>query len=87
MCTKYFIKLLKEELKDNIRGGFIDIHIVDGMLIVDINTIYDLVFRYTDSNIMNEILVGRTVKQKANDILIDYRQYLLSHYFTKKFLK
>lgn len=87
MCTRYYIKMLKEELRDNIRGGVIDIHIVNGVLIVDINTIYDLVFRYTDSNIMNEILVGKTVKEKTFEILKKYKKYLLSHYFTKKYLK
>lgn len=87
MCTRYFTALLKEELRDNIRGGYIDIHTVNGMLIVDINTIYDLVFRYTDSNIMYEILAGKTAKEKAFEISKKYEKYLLSHYFTKKYLK
>lgn len=64
MCVKYFIKLLRKELRDNIRVCFLDIHIVDGMLIVDIHTIYNLEFRYTDDKIMEEILFGKPVKEK-----------------------
>lgn len=86
MC-KYFIRLLKEELRVSIKGGFIDIHIVDGMLIVDIHTIYNLEFRYTDDEIMEEILIGKPVKEKAFEILEMYKSYLLTHFFTKKFYK
>lgn len=87
MCAKYFIKLLKEELRDNIRLGILDIHIIDGMLIVDINTIYNTSFRYTDDKIMDEILIGKPVKEKAFEILQMYKSYLLRHFFTKKFYK
>lgn len=86
MCAKYFIKLLKEELRDNIRLGILDIHIIDGMLIVDINTIYNTSFRYTDDKIMDEILIGKSVKEKAFEILKMYKSYLLSHFFTQKFI-
>ena len=87
MCTKYFIRLLKEELRENIKVGFIDIHIIDGVLIVDIQPSYIICFRYTDNKIMDEILIGKTVKEKTNEILKLYKKFLLSRYFTKKYLK
>lgn len=72
---------LKRELQARINGDII-IHIISDTLIIDIHSIPQHTFRYTINNIGKQILTGLSSRTVANIVVQNYKNDILSHYFT-----
>ena len=80
---RIFTNALKKRLKDSIRGN-ISIHIINGILLVEIYSIGNLHWRYTINNLAEQISTGLSSKIVADVIVKQYKKYILSEHFYSK---
>lgn len=77
---KIFRVKLKRQLQERIKGN-ISVHIIDDILIIDINPLGLNPWHYTISNIAVQISIGLSVKIVSDVIVKQYRKYILNQYF------
>lgn len=77
---KIFKNALKKQLSRRVKG-VVSVHIVNNVLIVDINTLDGCSYHYTINNIAVQLSVGLSSKIVADVIVKQYKKYILKHYF------
>lgn len=77
---KIFKNALKKQLSRRVKG-IVSVHIVNSILIVDINSLDGYTFHYTINNIAAQLSVGLSSKIVADVIEKQYKKYILKHYF------
>lgn len=77
---KIFKNALKKQLSRRVKG-IVYVHIVNNILIIDINSLDGCSFHYTISNIAVQLSVGLSSKIVADVIVKEYKKYILKHYF------
>ena len=77
---KIFKNALKKQLSRRVKG-IVAVHIVNNVLIVDINTLDGCSFHYTINNISVQLSVGLSSKIVADVVVKDYKKHILKHYF------
>ena len=77
---KIFKNALKKQLSRRVKG-IVSVHIVNNILIVDINTLDGCSYHYTINNIAVQLSVGLSSKIVADVIVKEYKKYILKHYF------
>lgn len=77
---KIFKKALKKQLSRRVKG-IVSVHIVNNILIVDINSLDGCSYHYTINNIAVQLSVGLSSKIVADVIVKQYKKYILKHYF------
>lgn len=83
---RIFIENLKKQLHERIKGDLF-VHIVEDKLIVDIQPVGLLTWRYTLDNMTVKIAMSLSSINVANLIVKKYKKYILSQYFHKKYLQ
>nr|DAJ17099.1 MAG TPA: Protein of unknown function (DUF1343) [Podoviridae sp. ctkBg18] len=76
---RIFTNALKKQLKQRIKGD-LSVHIVDDTLIVDIQSVGYYTWQYT----INNLAVQISSRIVADDIVKQYKKYILSKYFYSK---
>lgn len=80
---RIFTNALKKQLKQRIKGD-LSVHIVDGTLIVDIQSVGYYTWQYTINNLAVQISTGLSSRIVADVIVKQYKKYILSkHFYTK----
>ena len=77
---KIFKNALKKQLSRRVKG-IVSVHIVNNVLIVDINSLDGCSYHYTINNIAVQLSVGLSSKIVADVIVKDYKKNILKHYF------
>lgn len=77
---KIFKNALKKQLSKRVKG-IVSVHIVNNILIIDINSLDGCSFRYNINNIAVQLSVGLSSKIVADVIVKEYKKYILKHYF------
>lgn len=77
---KIFKNALKKQLSRRVKG-IVSVHIVNSVLIVDINSLDGCSYHYTINNIAVQLSVGLSSKIVADVIVKDYKKHILKHYF------
>lgn len=77
---RIFKNVLKKQLSRRVKG-IVSVHIVNNILIVDINTLDGWSYHYTINNIAVQLSVGLSSKIVADVIVKEYKKYILKHYF------
>lgn len=77
---KIFKNALKKQLSRRVKG-IVSVHIVNNVLIVDINSLDGCSYHYTINNIAVQLSVGLSSKIVADVIVKDYKKHILKHYF------
>lgn len=77
---KFFKNALKKQISRRVKG-IVSIHIVNNILIVDINSPDGCSYHYTINNIAAQISVGLSSKIVADVIVKQYKKYILKYYF------
>lgn len=77
---KIFKNALKKQLSRRVKG-VVSVHIVNNILIVDINSLDGCSCHYTINNIAVQLSVGLSSKIVADVIVKQYKKYILKHYF------
>lgn len=80
---RIFTNALKKQLKQRIKGD-LSVHIVDDTLIVDIQSVGYYTWQYTINNLAVQISTGLSSRIVADDIVKQYKKYILSKYFYSK---
>lgn len=80
---RIFTNALKKQLKQRIKGD-LAVHIVDGTLIVDIQSVGYYTWQYTINNLDVQISTGLSSRIVANVIVKQYKKYILSKHFYSK---
>lgn len=75
-----FKNTLKRHLRLRIKGT-ISVHIANDTLIVDINPIGCMVWRYTINNLSVQLSTGLSSIILSDVIVKQYKQYILKQYF------
>lgn len=75
-----FKKALKKQLKRRIKGD-LSVHIVDGVLIVDIQSVGCYTWHYTINNLAVQMSTGLSSRIVADVIVKQYKKYILSKHF------
>ena len=78
-----FRNALKKFLTQHIKGE-ISVHIIDDILIVDINPLGYIPWHYSIKNIAVQLSTGLSSRIVANVIVKQYKKYILSIYFNRK---
>lgn len=77
---RIFKNALKKQLSRRVKG-IVSVHIVNNILIVDINSLDGCSFHYTINNIAVQLSVGLSSKIVADVIVNNYKKDILKHYF------
>lgn len=77
---RIFKNALKKQLSRRVKG-IVTVHIVNNVLIVDINSLDGCSYHYTINNIAVQLSVGLSSKIVADVIVKEYKKYILKHYF------
>ena len=77
---RIFKNALKKQLSRRVKG-IVTVHIVNNILIVDINSLDGCSYHYTINNIAVQLSVGLSSKIVADVIVKDYKKHILNHYF------
>ena len=77
---RIFKNAVKKQLSRRVKG-IVSVHIVNNILIVDINSLDGCTFHYTINNIAAQISVGLSSKIVADVIVKQYKKYILKYYF------
>ena len=77
---KIFKNALKKQLSRRVKG-IVSVHIVNNVLIVDINSLDGCSYHYTINNIAVQLSVGLSSKIVADVIVKDYKKHILKYYF------
>lgn len=77
---KIFKNVLKKQLSRRVKG-VVSVHIVNNVLIVDINSLNGCSYHYTINNIAVQLSVGLSSKIVADVIVKQYKKYILKYYF------
>ena len=77
---RIFKNALKKQLSRRVKG-IVSVHIVNNVLIVDINSLDGCSYHYTINNIAVQLSVGLSSKIVADVIIKDYKKHILKHYF------
>ena len=77
---KKFKNALKKQLSRRVKG-VVFVHIVNNVLIVDINSLNGCSFHYTINNIAVQLSVGLSSKIVSDVIVKEYKKYILKYYF------
>lgn len=78
-----FIVKLKKQLQERIKGD-ISVHIIDDILIIDIQQLGLYQWHYIIKNIAVQISTGLSTIIVADVIVKQYKKYILSqHFYTK----
>lgn len=77
---KIFKNALKKQLSRRVKG-VVSVHIVNNVLIVDINSLNGCSFHYTINNIAVQLSVGLSSKIVSDVIVKEYKKYILKYYF------
>ena len=80
---RIFTNALKKQLKHRIKGD-LAVHIVDGTLIVDIQSVGYYTWQYTINNLDVQISTGLSSRIVADVIVKQYKKYILSKHFYSK---
>lgn len=80
---RIFTNALKKQLKQRIKGD-LSVHIVDGTLIVDIQSVGYYTWQYTINNLAVQISTGLSSRIVADVIIKQYKKYILSKHFYSK---
>lgn len=80
---RIFTNAVKKQLKQRIKG-YLSVHIVDGTLIVDIQSVGYYTWHYTINNLAVQISTGLSSRIVADVIVKQYRNYILSKHFYSK---
>lgn len=80
---RIFTNALKKQLKQRIKGD-LSVHIVDDTLIVDIQSVGYYTWQYTINNLAVQISTGLSSRIVEDDIVKQYKKYILSKYFYSK---
>lgn len=77
---RIFKNALKKQLSRRVKG-IVSVHIVNNILIVDINSLNGCAFHYTINNIAVQLSVGLSSKIVADVIVKQYKKNILKYYF------
>lgn len=77
---KIFKNALKKQLSRRVKG-VVSVHIVNNVLIVDINSLNGCSYHYTINNIAVQLSVGLSSKIVADVIIKQYKKCILKYYF------
>ena len=77
---RIFKNALKKQLSRRVKG-IVFVHIVNNILIVDINSPNGCTFRYTINNIAVQLSVGLSSSIVSDVIVKQYKKYILKYYF------
>lgn len=77
---RIFKKAVKKQLSKRVKG-VVSVHIVNNVLIVDINSLDGCSFHYTINNIAAQLSVGLSSKIVADVIVKQYKKHILKYYF------
>lgn len=77
---RIFKNALKKQLSRRVKG-IVSVHIVNNVLIVDINSLDGCSYHYTINNIAVQLSVGLSSKIVADVIVKDYKKHILKYYF------
>nr|DAJ04768.1 MAG TPA: capsid protein [Caudoviricetes sp.] len=80
---KIFRFKLKKQLQERIKGD-ISVHIIDDMLIIDIQPVGLYNWHYTINNIAVQMSTGLSSRIVADVIVKQYKKYILSKHFHTK---
>ena len=80
---RIFRNALKKQLKQSIKGD-VFIYVKDDTLIVDIQPISCWMWHYTINNLSVQLSTGLSSKIVADDIVKQYKKYILSKHFYLK---
>lgn len=80
---RIFTNALKKQLKQRIKG-YLSVHIVDDILIVDIQSVGCWSWHYTINNLAVQMSTDLSSRIVADVIVKQYKKYILSkHFYTK----
>lgn len=77
---KIFKNALKKQLSRRVKG-VVFVHIVNNVLIVDINSLNGCSYHYTINNIAVQLSVGLSSKIVSDVIVKQYKKCILKYYF------
>jgi hypothetical protein len=77
---KIFKNALKKQLSKRVKG-VVSVHIVNNVLIVDINSLNGCSYHYTINNIAAQLSVGLSSKIVSDVIVKQYKKCILKYYF------
>lgn len=77
---KIFKNALKKQLSRRVKGA-VSVHIVNNVLIVDINSLNGCSYHYTINNIAVQLSVGLSSKIVSDVIVKQYKKCILKYYF------
>lgn len=77
---KIFKNALKKQLSRRVKG-VVSVHIVNNVLIVDINSLNGCSYHYTINNIAVQLSVGLSSKIVSDVIVKHYKKCILKYYF------
>lgn len=77
---KIFKNALKKQLSRRVKG-VVSVHIVNNVLIVDINSLNGDTYHYTINNIAVQLSVGLSSKIVSDVIVKQYKKCILKYYF------
>lgn len=77
---KNFKNALKKQLSRRVKG-VVSVHIVNNVLIVDINSLNGCSYHYTINNIAVQLSVGLSSKIVSDVIVKQYKKCILKYYF------
>lgn len=77
---KIFKNALKKQLSRRVKG-VVAVHIVNNVLIVDINSLNGCSYHYTINNIAVQLSVGLSSKIVSDVIVKQYKKCILKYYF------
>lgn len=80
---RIFTNALKKQLKQCIKG-YLSVHIVDDKLIADIQPVGCWTWHYTINNLAVQLSTGLSSRIVADDIVKQYKNYILSKHFYSK---
>lgn len=80
---RIFRAKLKKQLLERIKGD-VSVHVIDDILIIDINSLGLYQWHYTINNIAVQMSAGLSSRIVADVIVKQYKKYILSqHFYTK----
>lgn len=77
---KIFKNAVKKQLSRRVKG-VVSVHIVNNVLIVDINSLNGCSYHYTINNIAAQLSVGLSSKIVSDVIVKQYKKCILKYYF------
>lgn len=77
---KIFKNALKKQLSRRVKG-VVSVHIVNNVLIVDINSLNGCSYHYSINNIAVQLSVGLSSKIVSDVIVKQYKKCILKYYF------